>query len=287
MPLPPSDIPTSTLEVLPEFQAQVFAYQGMIGGCGVTSLVVQTAYELSLLGNGLKQNTVCLVDLDFERGDCAAYLDKPPSLMLEDINATLGRMDTDLARTFVRPYSDTLSYVAPNGVLGGNDRINPDAVLGLLDSLCDLFDFIILDVPAFWRPVSEACIGAADKFFLVTELRVPALHRTRQHTELVTERLNLASPPEIIINKKERRSMLSGLDIKDAQQVLERIDIEQICNDEDALRLAVNNGQPVGKINPDARYVKSVRAHVFRLTGREIPVQAQPVSLFGRRQSRR
>lgn len=267
-------------------QAQVFAYQGIVGGCGVTSLSIQVAYEISQMGNGLRPYKVCLVDLDFERGDCAAYLDQPASLALQDINASLGRMDEDLARTFVRPFSQSLSYVAASGVLGGNDRINPDAALGLLDCLSGMFDFIILDIPGFWRPLNEACIGAADKFILVSELRVPALHRTRAHCELVMDRLALTTPPEILISKYERRSLLGALDIKDAQQVLERIDISHICVDEEALRLAINNGRPAGKINPDTRYVKSVRAHVYNLIGREVPKSAQPVSLFGRRQTR-
>lgn len=263
--------------------AQIFAYQGMVGGCGTTSIAVQAAYELSNMGNGLKRHSVCLIDLDFERGDCAAYIDKPASLSIKELNGARGRMDDALAATFVKAYSTNLAYVAPMGELGGNDQVDPDTMLALLDSLCGLFDFIVLDVPVFWRPVSEACLGAADYFTLVTELRIPALHRTRQHLEAVTARLKLEKSPSILINKYDRRGPLGGLNIRDAQHVLERTDLDQIAYEDDVLRLAINNGQPVGKISQDAKFVKAVRSHVYGLLGRELPINAQAVSLFGRK----
>jgi pilus assembly protein CpaE len=245
-------------------EAQVWAYQGVHGGAGVTSLVVQTAYELA---NGhAKTNRashqVLLIDLDFERGNSAAYMDIQPSMRIEELNAAAGRMDIALASTFIRPYRDNLSAIIAEAELGGNDQIDPTALLSLLDIVSTMFDYIILDVPQMWRTWSQAVIGAADQFTLVTELSVPGLHRTKELTKSIGDAMDLAIPPQILVNKYERRALRNGVTLKDAMTVLDRQEIILICTDEDTLRQAINSGQPVGRFKSESRYAKAVREHV-------------------------
>ncbi|RZV35424.1 MAG: hypothetical protein EX271_12925, partial [Acidimicrobiales bacterium] len=116
-------------------EAQVWSFQGVHGGAGVTSLVVQMAYDLSV-GKGKKKEelpNVLLIDLDFERGNCSSYLDIPPSMKVEELNAAAGRMDEALAQTFIRKCGENLSIIASESELGGNDKVNPHALLALLD----------------------------------------------------------------------------------------------------------------------------------------------------------
>ena len=262
--------------------AKIWAYLGVVGGAGVSSLAVQTAYELATLYEKADQN-VCLVDLDFERGSCAQYLDIPASLHLEDLNAGQDRMDAVLAATFLRHYSNNLSVIAPRAVLGGNDLVSADAFLSLLDIICTMFDHIVLDIPAMWRPWSEAAVGAADRFSLVTELQVPALHKTKSLSEQICAALDLETPPDILINKYERRAGRNSLIIKDAHSVIGRTDIGNICVDEDTVQAAINEGKPAGKIRPESRYVKSVRAHVLGGLGEEFIPEKQNIRLFRKR----
>jgi len=246
----------------PEKQAQIWTYFGAIGGAGVTSLAVQAAWELSSPDiNGPRLDTV-LVDLDFERGSCAAYLDTPPSMHLTELNSAEGRMDADLAATFITKVSPSLSLVSAHGELGGNDIVSTDALLALLDNISGLFDVIIIDVPPMWRPWTGAVIGAADQFALVTEARVPALHQTKKLAADIMEALELTNPPEVILSKFERRSLRGGLSLADAQKVLGDVSLSQICVDDETVRIAINTGKPAGALKPNSRYVKSVRAHV-------------------------
>ncbi|PHR91808.1 MAG: hypothetical protein COA69_11580 [Robiginitomaculum sp.] len=259
---------------------QIWAYLGVMGGAGVTSLAVQTAFELSALH---KDKTVCLVDLDFERGDCAGYLDIMPSVNLDELNAAKGRMDADLAATFIGQYKKKFSVISSEGEMGGNDRVDTDALLGLLDCVCGMFDFVVLDIPPMWRPWTQAVIGAADKFALVTEMRVPALHRTKKLSAFISSAMSLPVEISILVNKYERRNLSHSVNIKDAGQVLGKADFGQICVDEETVRSAINCGKPAGKISPEARYTKSVRAHVHHWLGTEAKCEKAPISLFKRR----
>lgn len=251
-PIPQSDEPS---------EAQIWAFQGVHGGAGVTSLIVQMAFDLSI-GDGKKDEklpNVLIIDLDFERGNCCSYLDVPYSMRIDEINAAADRMDDELAQTFIRKYSENLSFISAEGELGGNDAIDPSALLSLLDKVSTLYDYILVDVPQMWRSWTQAVIGASDKFTLVLEPSVPALHRTRSLSDMMSRAMPQAQPPQILLNKFERRSLKNGVTLKDAIHVIERPDLLTVAIDEDVLRQAINSGQPASEFKPDSRYAKSVR----------------------------
>ena len=60
----------------------LFAFSGVSGGSGVTTLCIQTAYYLKQT----KNDSVCLIDLDFENGMVTSYMDTTPKLSISDIN---------------------------------------------------------------------------------------------------------------------------------------------------------------------------------------------------------
>ena len=76
-------------------EAQIYTFIPAVGGAGVTTLAIQTA--LLLLNSGQRvRPTVCLVDLDFQHGACADYLDLEPRLDLKEIEPRPERLDRQL-----------------------------------------------------------------------------------------------------------------------------------------------------------------------------------------------
>src|SRR5262249_12954071 len=65
-------------------EAQIHTFLPSAGGVGVTTLAIQTALTLLNTGPRGSQST-CLVDLDFQHGACAVYLDLEPRLDLSEI----------------------------------------------------------------------------------------------------------------------------------------------------------------------------------------------------------
>ncbi len=244
-------------EPTPDKDAQIWAFLGACGGCGVSSLCVSIA---TLLAAG--RHTVLLVDLDFERGTLAAYLDQPPGMSLEELNQTEGRLDADLALSYIKPVDKNLSLLSCTPQLGGNDQISLAALLALLDVVSTHYDFMIIDVPALWRPWTEAALGAADKVALVTEARVPALRQTAFLAEQIQDAVGLPNPPDIILNKYERRAIRNGLSLSDTHKALGRPTVAQIVVDNETLRGAIDTGIAAPKFKPNARYVKSVDAFI-------------------------
>src|SRR5262249_23431376 len=72
-------------------ESQIYTYLPAVGGAGVTTLAVQSA--MLLLNSGPRGKTkTCLVDLNFQHGACADYLDLEPRLNLSEIEGRPERL---------------------------------------------------------------------------------------------------------------------------------------------------------------------------------------------------
>ncbi len=238
---------------------KIIGLMGVSGGAGTTSLAIQMAYDIIKQG-GKNGPSVAVIDLDFESGACAAYLDLKAGLSHEDLQGDPSRIDMPLTAAFIRRHKSGIHVLAAENKLGGNDAVNPDVVLALLDTVCDMFDVIILDLPRIWRPWNHAAIGAADHFALVTELTIPSIHKTRHQIDAIEDIVeSVRGRTEIIISKMERRTFKNEIKIKDAVKILNRPLTGAICIDGEATLSALNRGIPVGLIRSEGRYVKDAR----------------------------
>jgi len=247
--------------------AKCIALMGAAGGVGVTSLCVQIAYELAKdtqkqthkLGRN-KEPRVCLIDLDFENGSCAHHLDIIPSASLEDLNQNPNHIDRPFVSALMTTHNSGLDILAVPNTLGGNNMANPLAVTALLDIACQMYDYVILDVPRFWSAWNMAAIAGADHFAIVTDLTIPSLHLARMRLEAIELKLAGHVKCDIVLNKYERRSFKNTLREKDAETALKREITTTICVDADTTREAINCGEPTGAIRPESRYAKDVRS---------------------------
>lgn len=238
---------------------KIIGLMGVSGGVGTTTLAIQMAYDIIRQG-GKKPPSVALIDLDFGRGDCAAYLDVKAQLNHEDLIQNPERIDIPLAAAYIARHKSGIHVLGTKNKLGGNDNVKPDTVLALLDVVCDMFDVIILDIPRIWRPWNQAAIGAADHFSLITELSIPGIHKTRQQMHAIEDAVDdMTGKTEIIINKMERRTFKNDIKIQDAVKILNRPLTGAVCIDGDATLSALNRGIPTGIIRPDGRYAKDTR----------------------------
>jgi pilus assembly protein CpaE len=89
-------------------EAQIFTFLPAVGGAGVTTLAVQTA--MLLLNSGARgKNSTCLVDLDFQHGACADYLDIEPRLNLNEIEPRPERLDRQLLEVMLSQHPSGLA----------------------------------------------------------------------------------------------------------------------------------------------------------------------------------
>ena len=246
--------------------SQCWAFMGAVGGAGTTSLTVQLAYELSKnhkfsKGQSRRSSTpqVCLIDLDFESGRCIHQLDIQPSLSIEDLNNDALHIDAAFTEALMTPHESGINVLAAPNVIGANAKVKCETILALLDVVCDLYPYVILDVPYHWQEWTFAALGGSDFVGLVTNSTIPSLHVTRSKHAQLQDMFEGEKSFEVILNKYERRTLRKNLSLKDVQTALHKNIYETICNDPDVIREALNCGAPLGAIRPDSRYAKDSR----------------------------
>lgn len=263
-------------------EAKCYAFMGANGGTGVTSLCIQLAFDIAKRTKkhaGFGQHvdpTVCLIDLDFETGSCASYMDIQPSLAISDICGPASRIDSSSIQALISQHESGVAVLATPNALGANSLANPEAVLALLDTASQLYEHVILDVPRVWQSWIAAAISGADHFALVGELNIASLHTTRMRIANIEKVLGEEINCEVILNKVERRSFRNSIRLSDAEKALQRSVSATICVDVDTTREAINCGAAVEVVRPEARYVKDVA----KLSHQWLPGQAKKIGFL-------
>ena len=87
-----------------QVEAQIYTFLSAVGGAGVSTLAIQSA--MILLNSGARaRSSTCLVDLDFQHGACADYLDIEPRLNLSEIEPRPERLDRQLLEIMLSHHS--------------------------------------------------------------------------------------------------------------------------------------------------------------------------------------
>src|SRR5207302_11348744 len=126
------------------FRAQVLAFMGAKGGCGVTSVVTQLG---ALLANSFSKKTL-LVDLHPDFGDAALYLGLTKyRYHFFELAENTDRLDAELLQSFVLHHSSGVDLIpAPSGTEPAR-LISPGALSQTLDFLRSRYEFILIDLP--------------------------------------------------------------------------------------------------------------------------------------------
>jgi len=233
-------------------EAQIFTFLPAVGGAGVTTLAVQSAMMLLNSGQRGKAST-CLVDLDFQHGSCADYLDLEPRLDLGEIEGRPERLDRQLLEVMLSHHPSGLAVVAAPNRPAEMRSFDPDVVTRLLDLVSSHFDHVVFDMPRTWFSWTDSVLLGSNKLFIVSEMTVPGLRHAKQLVEAVRERLADGPQPQVVINRFEQRLFSSGLRKGDIEQVLGESFAACIPNHYGLVREAIDRGIPLDEVKPGNR----------------------------------
>jgi pilus assembly protein CpaE len=230
-------------------EAQILTFLPAVGGAGVTTMAVQTA--MLLLNSGARGTTAtCLVDLDFQHGACADYLDIEPRLNLGEIEPRPERLDRQLLEVMISQHASGLSVVAAPNRPAEMRSFDPDVVTRLLDLVSSHFDYVVFDMPRTWFSWTDSVLLGSNQLYIVTEATVPGLRQARQLVEAVRERLGDGPKPQVVINRFEQRLFAHGLRRTDIEQALGDSFRTTIPNNYGLVREAIDRGVPLDEIKP-------------------------------------
>ncbi len=228
-------------------EAQIYTFLPAVGGAGVTTLAIQTA--MLLLDSGTRgPASTCLVDLDFQHGACADYLDLEPRLNLSEIEPRPERLDRQLLEVMLSQHPSGLAVIAAPNRPAEMRSFDPDMVTRLLDLVSTHFDYVVIDMPRTWFSWTDSVLLGSNNLFIVSQATVPGLRHAKQLVAAITERLGEGPQPKVLVNRFEQRMFSSGLNRSDIEQALGAAFATTIPNHYALVREAIDRGVPLDSV---------------------------------------
>jgi pilus assembly protein CpaE len=239
-------------------EAEICTFLPAVGGAGVTTLAIQTAMLL-LNSSARGKSSTCLVDLDFQHGACADYLDIEPRLNLGEIEPRPERLDRQLLEVMLSHHPSGLAVISAPNRPAEMRSFDPDVVTRLLDMVSTHFEYVVFDMPRTWFSWTDSVLLGSNKLFIVSEMTVPGLRHAKQLVEAIRERLGEGPKPQVVINRFEQRMFSPGLRRADIEAALGDSFAACIPNHYGLVREAIDRGVPLDEIKPGNKITQQLK----------------------------
>ena len=261
-------------EVRPAFKAKgdrdgvVLPVHGLAGGSGASTFATNLAWELATISK-TDAPRVCLIDLDFQFGSAATYLDLPRKEAVFDLLSDTAGADSETMLAAMLTFNDKLHVLtAPSDMLP-LDLVGPEDIGRIIDMAQANFDFVIIDMPRTIVSWTETVLNRAHVYFAMMELdlrsaqNVLRLIRALKVEELPHEKLRFVlnrGPRFTDLSAKSRvKRMAESLDISIEVQLPDGGAQVTQANDH-GLPLAENAGK-----NPLRKEIQKLAKSLFDL----------------------
>lgn len=238
-------------------ESEISTFMPAAGGVGTTTLTLQTAFQLhNSAGRGA---STCVVDLNFQQGACAEYLDLEPRFDITEIENQPERLDRQLLEVMLSKHESGLCVLAAPTVPTEMRSFNTDVVVRMLDLVSAYFDNVVIDMPRTWFPWTETVLLGSNKLYIVAEMTVPCLRHTQRLIQAVYDTAGKEVKPIVIVNRFEQRMFESGIKQADVENILGEHFGGGISNNYRLVREAVDRGVPLQEIDPDANVIQDLK----------------------------
>ena len=187
----------------------VLPVHGLAGGCGASNFAVNLAWELACVEQA-EPLRVCLLDLDFQYGAVATYLDLPRKEAVFELLSDIANADSDSLVAAMQTFKDRLHVLTAPADMLPLDIVSAEDITRLLDMARANFDYVVIDMPKTIVAWTETVLGAAHVYFALMDLdlrsaqNVLRLNRALKAEGLAHEKLRF------VLNRAPKFTDLSG-----------------------------------------------------------------------------
>jgi pilus assembly protein CpaE len=276
LPLPPQDFKEALNCIALQFNqarasSRVIAFTGASGGCGVTSVALNAAYEIAFW----QKRTAILLECAQQMGMAQTYLDLQPKYTVRDLLRFGQSLDSHAVRKSLTRVADRFDViVGPPGVPAKASSSDGD-VRDIIHYARFLCDFVVLDVPPTLDERYFDILSNASQVVVLFEQKIPSVRNLQLILDVLPPAV-VASRCQLMINRYEPR--LTGFTAAELGRVLKKPGIKTIANDP-TMDAAVNNGRPLRLQNAGCAALADINRLSHILAGGE-PCQAEPTASF-------
>jgi len=216
------EVPRATTGAVGTHEGVVLPIHGLAGGSGASTFAVNLAWELATVDKK-SEVSVCLLDLDFQFGSSATYLDLPRRDAVLEMLSDIESMDDAVFRSTLLTFNDKLQVLTAPADMIPLDMVGPEEIEKLVSTARRNFDYVIIDMPSTFVQWSETVLGMSDVYFGMLELDL----RSAQNTLRMIRALKSEDLPyekiRYVLNRGPKFTDLSGK--SRAKRMAESLDI--------------------------------------------------------------
>jgi pilus assembly protein CpaE len=270
LPLSHSELAKIVAEVCQELEVRTGAevHQGQlvsvlksIGGVGATTVATHLASELAGRNDS---RGVCLIDLDLQFGNAAAYLGLSAQLSIADLIAAGSRIDSALLKSVASKSDNGLNVIAAPMDIVPIESVNADQIMRIIDLARAEYDHVILDLPTNWTNWTLSLVAISDAIFLVAELSVASLRQAKRQLQLLDSQNIAGQHINVVANRVEKR-LFRTIDLDSAAQALGHPIELSIHNDYPLVRAAHDQGVLIRAIRAKSKIAGDIENLLPRL----------------------
>jgi pilus assembly protein CpaE len=235
-------------------------------GSGASTVATQVAFSLQRLTG----KRILLADFDLTGGTIGFYLKLSHNYSLVDALQHSEHMDLALWNSLTVNYGGVDILPAPAAPYA--EPLDGARLRVLIEHARNLYDWVILDLPAIFNRTSLMAISECERAFLISTSELPSLHLTRKALTMVDQ---LGFPKDrfqVLVNRVDKRDDISTADM---EKLFGCPIHAKLPNDYFSLHRVVTLGQPLGT---DGELGKAIEQVAGRLSGSLAPSKktAQP-----------
>lgn len=223
------------------------------GGVGKTTIGLNLAIAL----RNITKKRVALVDLDLMAGNVALMAGVNWKTSIKNLVDELHNLDEEIINNYLTLHPSGLSILPAPTRPEYAEFILAEHVEKILSHMSQMFNYIIIDTPAYVHDTAIPALEQAQDIVIVTTLDLASIQNLKQSIELLTG-LSMRNKIKVIVNKK---GYSGGLKVNDLEDELGMEIHSVIPNCEKIAVDAVNLGYPIivsGKNSHAARLLEEL-----------------------------
>ena len=223
------------------------------GGIGKTSIATNLALEIA----NITKEKVALVDMNFQLGDVATFMDIKPSFDISYVVNNLDGTDDSFLLSTLDRYKDTSLYIlADPPYMEQAKDITPEQISKLFDALRQTFSYVIVDTSNVFYGKTITVLDNTDFIMLVTIVNLPAIRNCQRCLDIFDRLGYDKEKTKIVINRYMENDEVKAEDLEEA---LNQKVYWKIPNNYFTIMSSINKGLPVSYINPGSNIAQSYR----------------------------
>ena len=245
----------------PKKKGRMIAVFSSKGGCGTSFIATNLA--------ACSDARTVLVDLNLQAGDLPLFLGVDPKYSFADMAENHARLDDDLVKSFVTPYSSNLSLLSAPKEADSADEIEPEHVFDVLQKLRESYEYVVLDPQHTFDAITLAALDQSDEIILVLTLDIPAIRSTQRALEIFDRLGYPRKKLRIVVN---RWSKQIDLDLRQVEKFLGEPVVGFIPSDYQTAVTSINLGQPLVKTDAACKISQEIKRIARTIASGTVPV---------------